>query len=627
MSLELSSKKTLNRTLVLIAAAARLASTPAVANVTVSQYTDSNHFNFQRIGIPDLDQVRVGVPNQGACYCVPTSTMNMLMYMANHGFPQVAPGPGSWTGYDTYYDVSSYLDDLAELMQICPGGDDPDCSGGACDEDGDCTLSCGGGGSAAFDGLIEWLGPEADKFNITMNYASGNWAPRLHYIAQIAVSPGAPLMRVSYGRYATVSYTPGGDPIRKRSGGHAVTFAGAFANGNEKYLSTRDPAQDEEPSDVFGQSPFTTQQYEVDDFYVRLTSQSGGIIWSWTERWMSGLDEPHNDGKMRLLDGVVTIRPKTGYSFTETDIVVIPLGGFGFGVEAPPPSLIDVALPIVDCVPDADGLGLVALTGPAGGAPSIKYVNPTRGDIKTIADLPGAVAIATGRQNDLYALINEPNGCQIRRFAPAPGGDLGDYEQRETLELPSWIRGGAFDDRQDMLLVVTADHKLYRIPRNLGSEVDPIFADVIPSAVPLGMSLCVAPDPTDGTVWLASTSSDQLFGLSMNAAGGMAVQTFAPPQIQDPTSVAFDDSGRMFVRAAAGVFVFERHSATGAVDPRRRVCVRRPTDRPEAVHLAQPHELRSGRTRHAGLGQHRSRRAAELRHHHRRLPWRPERQR
>ena len=67
---------------------------PAAGDVLVSTYTDEDNYQFQRTGIPDLDQERVGLVNLGACHCVPTCTMNLLIYAANHGFPNVAPGPG-----------------------------------------------------------------------------------------------------------------------------------------------------------------------------------------------------------------------------------------------------------------------------------------------------------------------------------------------------------------------------------------------------------------------------------------------------------------------------------------------------------------------------------------------------
>ena len=54
--------------------------------------------------VPDIDQRRSpsgdnvikGLPNGGNMYCVPASAVNQLAYAANHGFPNVAMGPGNW---------------------------------------------------------------------------------------------------------------------------------------------------------------------------------------------------------------------------------------------------------------------------------------------------------------------------------------------------------------------------------------------------------------------------------------------------------------------------------------------------------------------------------------------------
>ena len=61
-----------------------------------------DNVSYRICGVPDLDQQREpnylvdGLPNGGRNYCVPTSTMNWLAHIANHGWPSLAPGPGSW---------------------------------------------------------------------------------------------------------------------------------------------------------------------------------------------------------------------------------------------------------------------------------------------------------------------------------------------------------------------------------------------------------------------------------------------------------------------------------------------------------------------------------------------------
>jgi len=42
---------------------------------------------FQIYGIPDFDQKRTTLPNDGKMYCVPTSFINLVHFMGTHGIP------------------------------------------------------------------------------------------------------------------------------------------------------------------------------------------------------------------------------------------------------------------------------------------------------------------------------------------------------------------------------------------------------------------------------------------------------------------------------------------------------------------------------------------------------------
>ena len=89
---------------------------------------------------------------------------------------------------------------------------------------------------------------------------------------------------------------------------------------------------------------------------------------------MTGLNEPHSDGIMRLINGYVTVRPKTGYSFTESQGINFPMGGIGLGI--PQPEVETFQLPtddlIIDMTADPDGVGYVALTSQDGIRLSLK---------------------------------------------------------------------------------------------------------------------------------------------------------------------------------------------------------------------------------------------------------------
>ena len=63
---------------------------------------------------------RLGLPGNGSMWCVPTSTMNWLAYIAAHGFGSVPPGIADWEGdpldFTTYNLMAEHLGTLGALM-------------------------------------------------------------------------------------------------------------------------------------------------------------------------------------------------------------------------------------------------------------------------------------------------------------------------------------------------------------------------------------------------------------------------------------------------------------------------------------------------------------------------------
>lgn len=540
-----------------------LVAAPAAGDVLVSTYTDEDNYQFQRTGIPDLDQERVGLVNLGACHCVPTCTMNLLIYAANHGFPNVAPGPGDWSGANLYLEATQAISDLGQEMAICYGGGvEGECDPTVCDFNGDCVLTCGSRSSElATIGLLDWLGGEADKFNVSYYLAAGNMAPRLHHLAQVSVLAGAPLMRVNYGRYSVVAFTPNNEPIYRRGGGHAMSFVGCQSSGTAKTLIVRNPGASEVPQpDLFGQSPFANTEFSVNEQEIRVTIQSGGVIVSWDTRMMSRVGA--SGGQLQMLDVVAWIQPKKGYSFTSSNVIVIPTGDSGFGIKLPGPQVIPISGgSVVDIAPDAFGVGYLTLVLPEVGAPQVKYVNLATRQQSLVAEIGGASALASGRKHDLYVIGSAAGSPgEVRRLVPAPRGDLGDYAQTsDLLTLPFGIDAAVYDNETDQLVLVSGGlFKLVRAPRDLGTAGDPIQMWDIPTAVPLGGAMRLAIEPGTGRTWLASDASSSLYGLTVDPAGGLQVEEIARPDIQNPTCVSFDDGGRLYVRADGGVIALQR---------------------------------------------------------------------
>ncbi len=92
--------------------------------------------DVSRAGVPDFDQKResapgiVGLPNDGRMYCVPTSWVDWLGFMANNGYPEAIGasasvyGPQQWEGPDpamTRYNlIGGAISDMGDLMDTDP---------------------------------------------------------------------------------------------------------------------------------------------------------------------------------------------------------------------------------------------------------------------------------------------------------------------------------------------------------------------------------------------------------------------------------------------------------------------------------------------------------------------------
>ena len=74
---------------------ALLLATAAVGNVTIN-YSSGSQYTYKVSQVPDFDQRRSGVANNGSMYCAPTSALNWAAYLSGHGYNFVSPGWGNW---------------------------------------------------------------------------------------------------------------------------------------------------------------------------------------------------------------------------------------------------------------------------------------------------------------------------------------------------------------------------------------------------------------------------------------------------------------------------------------------------------------------------------------------------
>lgn len=555
-----------SRPMLLAAAATTLVSTTLLGNVTVNQWTDSNHFHHKRVGVPDQDQKRVGLPNSGSCYCVPTSVMNMLIYIANHGYPQVTPGPGDYSGYEHYYEITDLLETLGADASISPGGDDPDdpdCQGdseGDGTPDGECNdLPCGGKVSNVYNSILDlgWLGSAQGKLTFTARFLNPN-APTVTFpnLAQLGLQGN--ILVFCYGRYKPVGATPQGQTIYKRSGGHCVTMNEAFSDGGIKRLYSRDPGQDD--GDIFGPSPYTTKSYVISSETIQVTESEEGGILTWAPTTLPGLDEPHGDGKKRLVDSYFAIKPKTGVFWKDyVAIKNLPLAiGLGGNPDA---SAFDLtAFALNDLVLDQDLIGWYVLTaGSEVSVPKLMHINPVAGTSTPIVESIDAHRVVRGRLDDLYAI----SATTARLYRYDGKGNL-----LKTVQLQSPPSAIAYDDANDLVYVLRPGSSgfggtLMVFPRSLGSEVEPVHALMMAPNLQLGGATALAVNPADASLWVSSETSGNVCHCVPDYQSNAVFCTTAVGGFAHLTGLEFDDAGTMHVVHGGAVSVYERDRAGG----------------------------------------------------------------
>jgi hypothetical protein len=184
--------------------------------------------------MPDFDQVRNGLGNDGKMYCVPTSALNMMAYIARHGYPEIGPGSQNYYSWYSPDNVNLATGNLI-VMGFVMGTDAFD----------------GTGGNGCMDGLVNWL---PGGFLIFNKWAGNGSPPRVsdlgtHLLLGNVVMPVV-------GWYDTDDY-----PFIYRNGGHALTLTHVARSGNNYEIQWRDPANEQD--DLATQSLFTSHAYST----------------------------------------------------------------------------------------------------------------------------------------------------------------------------------------------------------------------------------------------------------------------------------------------------------------------------------------------------------------------------
>jgi hypothetical protein len=500
-----------------------LASLSAPADIVVSHWNGDLDYRVKLTHVPDLDQRRddccgsPGFPNDGAMYCVPTSTMNLFAYAANHGFSYLAPGAGNWQSDSLYDEATDAIAELAGYMGTSGTG--------------------GTDGSGQAHGSWEWLSLYSlGLLTRTTSFLDLNNDPSMRGMALKNLAGG--VVAFCYGRYE-ITGSFDGWPLLNRTGGHCVSFVEAERNDTTRRLRYRDPADD---STDATQSPFISQEVGVTRTKVAFFAHEDWV------KWCDVLDNSSGDGKLYIIDGYVTVQPLSFLSFTEMagTYFLDQTVPYLFTGSLPPPPAIDLGS-VTDVVEvafeidgGANGLALVQDAGP-----KLRRFNLIDG---TSADVPLTEPIqrfVVGRNGRIYA----HDGSKLYCFRP--DGSLA--AATSNIPTPTAL---AYDDVNDHVIVLGVPQ---RVVRRLSANLATVSTFLVPQGSMAGDATVIV-NPVDQHVLFCTEASSQVF----EVAGLGAPFTFAlhtVPGLVTPQCLGASDTGDAFASTPAGLRVLHKMPA------------------------------------------------------------------
>jgi hypothetical protein len=462
-------------------------------------------------------------------YCVPTATLNIMAFIANHGFPELMdPGPRNWQSDSIYNTVSVELFGMGNLMLTDPHD--------------------GTSGFGWRDGAKLYVDFRSNAFTVSHYFANNNYAPTQATITHTAICGG--LVAFAYGRYSVVSEFAG-IPLIDRTGGHVVTLQRSKHTSNERLLWVRDPA--DEQTDLFSQSTFGARTYDLLHDRIVATSPNFGALKVMTE---IGVDAGAPGTSNRFIDEYIAIRPKIGYALTEESTVVTIIEGASFsGFPDPPMTSFSPGGTIEDVIINPDMNHFVAVTADEAGIASLVMIDAATGATTTLnepLDLERPEHVIFGRNRALYLLDQRSLKCIDLDSDPV--------EVEAEVIPPVPLDALTYDDRRDLVVGVSASaDALVNYDQGLiDPEIHPL-----PDGVDLGPDASLSFNPAEGTLLVHPGGGASVLYVATPLPGieGYTFASISLPGVTNPSHVEADDSGLFYVLGEAGVQAYDRDDA------------------------------------------------------------------
>jgi len=285
------------RSLALVGAVSAVHSV-AHAEIAFTNYVDANTFAYVVLDMPDVDQQRTDLPNNGACYCGPSANFDVLGYVSAHGFPHLGPGIPAGS---TWADASNYASIGATL---CTYGNAVSCSSGST-----ATASCGDSGSACgssyaslYTHLTAQLGDEFVVRQYYRSYSRGYFPSTYEFACAGANNDAIGLLLLGRhtGSWSGTTFNQTG-----RTSGHFQVITTAIAGGGFKRLGVRDPISGSSDPRT-SQSAAATSWWNVTSINFVSSSGSGAA---------EQLSAPSASAALTLLEGIIAVWPAACYTW------------------------------------------------------------------------------------------------------------------------------------------------------------------------------------------------------------------------------------------------------------------------------------------------------------------------
>jgi len=485
----------------------------------------SGQCNWYLNGVPDFDQRRTALPNNGSMYCVPTSAVNLMAYVSNHGVPSAMSGPRSWQSQSNYSFVNGRLSLMGAMMGTSPTGG-----------------TTGGNGRA---GLNFYLLTNAPG-RFTTSYYYGNFGvSSLSYHWAVGH-----LVNVCYGYYPV-----NGSGRYSRDGGHCVTLTGLINFCNSTYtLRWRDPANDS--ANLTTQSTFANKSSSASSQTFIATD---GLPRTRIRLWDLGTTSTTR----RYLDTYFTINPLVclsgGVSRTNTLMVHRPVQITG---QTPPSSEVNIPgdVPAIQIALDAEQLNAYFVTSrPLIRQQKVFKYEMATGQMTELFSTNNFFQIVTGRFGELFVY----GDGSVRKYdvsGPSP-------VLRQTLTPLASFDAMTYDDTRSELVAVTDTGRLVRYHDDLSQQPTD---EPLPGAIAAGGSVSLAIDEANQRYFICGSNAPTIFqvGLIGTSPRLQLQSSFSFPGVTEPRKLQFNDEGDLLVVADGEIKEFTPSAAGGGWVPK-----------------------------------------------------------